>query len=488
MKRLSIISPIAVIFFITLHSCDLFDTTTKRPKGPSVTVIGRVLEADSDIPIPDVVISDGFKTVVTDNFGDFSFETTGGAQYIIMSVPSEYEIPLKDGYPDFYREIDTDVNIFEVDFHLTKLKNGKENSFTLLAVADPQIRTASSVKRLNNETIPDLINEAENHNTVYGVTLGDLVHDTFELFGDLKNAFLYTEIPFFHTIGNHDFDGKDLISTATQKYRSHFGPLDYSFNRGNVHIVVMNNVYNYTVPKDKWGFSKEQLRWLKDDLSHVSKDKMLIMCVHIPVLPSTTMTRKEEFINIISGYKEIHILSGHWHANVNYIDNNFNIYEHVTGAASGLWWSGIVNKCGAPNGYGVYEIEDNKMKSWYYKSTKFNKDTQIRMIAPYTFDESNDNVIANVWNADKDWKVELLENGISVGVMENYKDYSPEVYVWNKEKQKREGSDWYMRTNHLYRMKPNNSNSKLSIKATDKFGNNYYQEVAIRNVSSISQY
>lgn len=488
MKRLSIIYPIAVIFFITLHSCDLFDTTTKRPKGPSVTVIGRVLEADSDIPVPDVVISDGFKTVVTDNFGDFSFETTGGAQYIIMSVPSEYEIPLKDGYPDFYREIDTDVTIFEVDFHLTKLENGKEDNFTLLAVADPQVRKTAHTERLKNETIPDIKEEINSHERIYGTTLGDLIQGPFDLFEGVKDAFVSTEIPFFHTIGNHDFDGTDLINSATSEYRKLFGPLDYSFNRGDVHIVIMNNVFNYTVPRYKWGFSKEQIEWLKSDLKHISKDNMLIVCVHVPVLPSTTMVRKDEFLEILTGYNETHILSGHWHANRNYIDEKRNIYEHLTGAACGTWWSGITNKCGAPNGYGVYEIEGNKMKNWYYKSTFYKKDYQIRMLPPFTFGDSDGYVIANIWNADDYWKIELLEDGVSTGEMTKYSDFAPEIFKLHKEYEIDEGTSWYQKTNHLYKKKPNNPDAKFRIRATDKFGNNYLQNTATKNTGSIQNY
>jgi hypothetical protein len=476
------------VSLITLSRC-IIDIPHPRPDGPSIIIIGKVINDDTGTPVSDAVISDGFSTVLTDTNGEYRLKTYPGASHVFISVPELYEIPMNDGMPQIFQTIDTSKDSVQVNFSLTPLKNGLEKDFTLIAVADPQVRNANHLRRLNNETIPDIKNLVSEHNNVYGLTLGDLASDSLEYFGDIKESFISTNIPFFHTIGNHDFSFNiyDPINAA-EEYISHFGPLNYSFNRGDAHIIILNNVYNYGVPTYNWGFSKEQINWLKSDLSHVPKNKMLIVSVHIPVFPTATMKRKSEFLELLSGFNEVHILSGHWHANQNYLKSDLNIYEHITGAASGMWWSSIVNKCGAPNGYGVYEISGNKMKNWFYKSVNFNKDFQINMLAPYTFGDKDGYVVANVWNADENWKIEMIEDGANRGQMEQFTDFAPEVFAYNKSLNIAESTNWYQKTNHLFRMKPNNPDAEITIKATDHFGNIYKQNLPLMGVNTLRKY
>lgn len=472
-----------LLVIVSFNGC-LVDIPNTRPEGPTTIVYGRVLNNETKAPVSNAVISDGFSTTLSNSQGNYRFETAPGATHVFISVPEQYEIPMNDGMPQIFNRIVFDKDSLQVNFNLKPLVNGIENDFTLIAIGDPQVQNTSNLRRLNNETIPDIISTVEEYDNVYGLTLGDLAFDSLNLFSEVKHSFISTNIPVFHTIGNHDFSAVNYDpGEASKEFVSHFGPLDFSFNRGNVHIVVMNNVFNYGVTSYNWGFSEEQIDWLKSDLKHVPKNKMLIVSVHIPVLNSTTMERKSQFLEAISGYSEVHIMSGHWHANRNIINSELNIYEHITGAASGMWWGSTVNKCGAPNGYAVYEISGNKMKNWYYKSVRRDKDYQINLITPFKFTDKDGYVIANVWNADDDWKIELFEDGVNRGEMERYNDYAPEVYSYNKSLNISESTNWYMKTNHLYRLKPINDKASFSIKATDRFGNEYHQSVPIVNVT-----
>lgn len=486
-KRNSLTLIWATFIVFLLNGC-IIDIPNVRPDGPSPDLYGKVVNSVTGLPIVNAVISDGFSTTITDNKGEYRLKAFPGASHVFISVPEFYEIPMKDGMPQIFELIDSSKDSVRINFSLTPLKNGIEKEFTLFAVADPQVLNSNDLRRLNNETIPDIQKERESHNNVYGVTLGDLAFDKLEVFGDIKKSFISSNIPFFHTIGNHDFSSNIYNPIeASRDYVSHFGPLDYSFNRGNVHIIIMNNVYNYGVSTD-WGFSEEQINWLRSNLKHVSKDKMIVVCVHIPVLPSNSMERKSQFLEALSAYNEVHILSGHWHANRNYIRSDLNIYEHITGAASGLWWSGITNKCGAPNGYGVYEISGNKMKNWYYKSVNFDRDYQISMLSPNTFGDTEGYVIANVWNADENWDIELFEDGINKGKMEQFTGYAPDIFTLNKSKGMNENTGWYFRTNHLFRLKPSNNNANFLIRATDPFGNIYQQTGSIKSIESLKTY
>lgn len=479
---------LSILLFIILCGC-VWDIPEVRPSGPVYYIYGKVLNSTTDSPVANAVISDGFSSTITNNRGEYRFKSFPGASYVFISVPELYEIPMKDGMPRIFEPLDSSQDSIQINFSLTPLKNGIEKEFTLFAVADPQVSQKTNVNRFKNETIPDLIKEREEHDIIYGVTLGDLISNPPEFFSDIKESFSSIDIPFFHTIGNHDFTNNIYEPIeASKDYQSYFGPLDYSFNRGNTHIIVMNNVFNFGVTSYNWGFSEEQISWLKADLQYVPKEKMVIVCVHIPVLRNTTIERKSMFLQTLSPYHEVHILSGHSHENRNIIHPELNVYEHVTGAASGLWWSGIVNKCGTPNGYGVYEISGNTMKNWYYKPVNFDKNHQIRMLLPHTFGDTEGYVIANVWNADKNWKIELLEDEVNKGEMEQFTDYAPEIYALNKSRNVSESSDSYRKTDHLYRRKPDNPNATFSIKATDQFGNTYYQTTAASSINVLTKY
>lgn len=471
-----------------LSSC-FVDIPSTRPEGPSLIIYGKVTNSISGVPISEAVISDGFNTTKTDKHGEYRFKSFPGASHVFISVPELYEIPLNNGMPQIFQQIDTSKDSVKINFLLTPLKNGIEKDFTLIAVADPQVRNSNHLKRLNNETILDIKKESDNYKNVYGLTLGDIAFDSLAILVEIKQSFISTNIPFFHTIGNHDFSNVFYDpAVGSEEFVSNFGPLDYSFNRGEAHIIVMNNVFNYGVTSHNWGFSEEQIKWLESDLKHVPKDKMLIVSVHIPVLPSTTMERKDQFLETLSLYNEVHILSGHWHANRNIINTNLNVYEHITGAASGMWWGRVVNSCGTPSGYGVYEISGSKMKNWYYKSVNHDKNHQIRLLEPNSFGDKEGYVIANVWNADANWKIELFEDEINLGQMEQFTDYAPEVFALNKAQNISENTSSYQKTNHLFRLKPNKLDATFMIKATDQFGNIYQQSVPHESIETLVKY
>lgn len=488
MKRLS---HFYFILFLLLQTSCLTDVV-KIEYGS--VVYGKVTNMENGQPVKDVVVSDGYFTSVTDINGFYSFRANAEARHIFYSVPSEYEIPLNEGYPNFFKRINTRLDSIETNFELVKLPNGIEDKFTLLFVADPQVSNDRALKRHIAETIPDITDEFKNKENVYGITLGDIVSDTPEYMDHMKRSFISTGIPFFNTIGNHDFmEEIDNPIASMEAFENHFGPVNYSFNRGNAHIVVMSNMIYRGSRRYDLGFTREQIEWLKSNLKHVTKDKMLIICIHVPLHSDKRFSPRQEFFDIINLYNEVHIMSGHNHQNAKYLHDEYGVLEHTIGASSGLWWVGTVNKCGAPNGYSVFEIEKNKMINWYYKPTNYSNEFQIKMYAPYTFNDTEGYVVANVWNADHSWKVELFENGENRGMMERYTDYDPGTYSYLKSTGRVEpgnvnANPWYVRTNHLYRIKPLDSNADVLIRATDNFGNVYIQGQFVKNVDLFKNY
>ncbi len=75
---------------------------------------------------------------------------------------------------------------------------------------------------------------------------------------------------------------------------------------------------------------------------------------------------------------QAHLLTGHTHYNENRMEDG--VYEHIHAAVCSAWWTGPVCEDGTPGGYGVYEIDGNKV-SWYYKSVGYAKDFQMKSMA-----------------------------------------------------------------------------------------------------------
>ena len=84
-------------------------------------------------------------------------------------------------------------------------------------------------------------------------------------------------------MGNHDQDYKgtdDSVSDVT--FKAHYGPTYYSFNRGKVHYVVLDDVRYLGKERQYDGYIPEhQLEWLKKDLAFVPKDHLVFVCINI---------------------------------------------------------------------------------------------------------------------------------------------------------------------------------------------------------------
>ncbi|MCS2517767.1 calcineurin-like phosphoesterase C-terminal domain-containing protein [Bacteroides thetaiotaomicron] len=74
---------------------------------------------------------------------------------------------------------------------------------------------------------------------------------------------------------------------------------------------------------------------------------------------------------------------------------------------------------------------------WYYKSAGHPKDYQFRSSAAGTSKEFPKDIIANLWNWDKNWKVEWLENGKVMGTMTQYTGVDPYAHQVCTDKKKK---------------------------------------------------
>ncbi len=498
------------------------------------TKISGTVRDDSGKPVAGVVVSDGFSCVESDAAGCYTLDVAPDAYHIFYSVPASYKVNVKDGHPDFYSVFDRSVGKY--DFTLTPLAGGVESKFKLICVADPQSQCEFHLKRLQRESIPDIRAYVDAQSLpCYGVTLGDLVYtegkyNAVPLMPKVREALSSenTHLLFFQTMGNHDCacppietgeEGRELNLTYQREFEKVFGPVNYSWNRGDAHIVSMKNIEYLSAKKAhpyRPAFSKEQFEWLCQDLKYVPRNKMVILCVHIGMYERQN-PYLEEVRALLAEFKESHLMVGHTHFMNNKI-NKKGTYEHVHAALSGAYWWSCTNGDGVPNGYTIYDVDGAHISNWQYKGVGHDIDYQIRMYRgdaefggeyeTFKYPYSHDTILANVFMADENWKVQLFENGVLTGDMERIpvsKDSVPEVGTsrdwWavgyhlgvigrsygkvktGKSKMNGGGRKGYLtQCNHLYRLQLKNPKAKkIKVVATDTNGNVYTQTRFTKN-------
>lgn len=437
--------------------------------------------SDGQKGIPNVVISDGFTTTVTNGEGVYQMRRNDNAKFVFISVPAEYKIPVNGSIPAHYRRIDKDMGIFYANFQLEK--GQVENNFTLVAMADTQPSKDWELKRFRTETVKDIntfVATYPKSKSFVGIGLGDLTWDAPELYPGFVDAL--NEIPFaiLPVIGNHDHDNKvkknDRLSS--HNYEKYFGPTYYSYNKGQCHFVVLDDIL-YDGRKDyKIGLTEEQLNWLKEDLSYVSKDKLIVVGVHAPTkYHNRLLTNSNDLYKLLAGYKTI-IMSGHTH-NAAYTEIDENITEYTLNAVFGSGWVGDINPRGGPNGYGVFEFEGNKLVNQFFKGTGFPSSYQMKLYRSGVSVDNVKGVVANIWNWNKYWTVEVYENGKLRGNMEKYTGYDPDAYDYmlGPDKPKHRPKTEPAKSSNLFHYEPKSKKAIVTVVAKDEFGNSYTEQI-----------
>jgi hypothetical protein len=457
----------------------------------NLTIKGQVTGNRS--PIAGVAVTDGVNVTVTDKKGYYELVSNNTTEFVYISVPSGYSIPHEKGIAKFYKPV-TRKGSFSADFNLEKLdKDDTKHNFVVWA--DPQMISAKDAEQLKAESAPDLRDLVKSYppgTLFHGIGCGDLVWDHFELYDDYKQAVNMVNIPFYNVIGNHDMD-LDARSDdySAQTFKKQFGPTYYSFNRGRIHYVVLDDVFFIGTAKKYIGYLTEnQLQWLEQDLALIKPGSTVVVSLHIPSNTGNTrrnklkeddlgagLNNREQLYKILKPYN-VHIMSGHTHMNEKWQQDN--MMEHVHGTVCGAWWTGPICSEGTPNGYGVYEVNGSDIK-WYYKSTGKPKEHQLRVYQKGRHKDFPDEVAAKIWNWDHQWKVEWFEDGTAKGPMEQRVSMDPwavELYEGEKLPKKHRFVDPTL-TDHLFYAKPSANAKEVTVKATDRFGNEYMEKLVL---------
>lgn len=516
----------------------IFDVVDIKPTGDN-NVYG-VVHCDGE-GLAGVVVSDGVEVVQTDKKGVYQFKSAKKWGYVFISIPKGYEVSSEGVLPQFHATLTEKADKAERhDFNLVKVNQEKYRVYFLgdMHLAD-RTNDLNQFDNCMKEVKADIMDDDVKS---YVITLGDMTWDLYWYSRKyyfpqyLKSVNYYfknaaKQVQFFHTIGNHDHDMcKDGDFNTVIEYVKDIAPTYYSFNIGDVHYIVLDdilctNVGGEASAKPERAYrsevTDEQLKWLVKDLSYVSQTTPVIVTSHAPVYAKETKKNVNDYylnnsatlVSKFKGYK-VDFVTGHTHVLYN-VDKKssegIGIYEHNAGAVcASWWWSGYltpgIHICtdGAPGGYSVWDITGTD-KKWRYKGTGRDENEQFRTYdlnnvwftvekdAPkvpaalksdfekYTDaypKNSKNEVLINIWNWNPKWQIEIKENGKTL-TSTRVKGYDP-LHIaaltakrFNNSAIKEVPAFTTTVNYHMFKVKASSPTSTIDIKVTDEFGNVY---------------
>lgn len=431
-----------------------------------------------DTPLKGVVVTDGYSVTTTNAQGIYYIARHTDAQFVIMSVPGNYEANITNNIPGYFKRLKKGGSAVERhDFTLRKFDNERHVVITPTDLHLSNRFDKQDIVWFREEFVKDMDALVEEYKAkgikTYMMPLGDLTSDAhwyldgYDLTHYMKEI-ITLKAPVFNCMGNHDNDVHlEGDWAGEQTYKDIVGPTYYSFNLGSMHYIVLDNSIWINPPGSQSQIeprvADNQIEWLKKDLQHVDKTKPLYIGMHcqmaaltisgMDLLPSPHLGEWKKLFDCFAGFSEVHFLTGHTHIqyNVDYSNQGYpNIHEHNAGAVSGVWYwpqyasgKGICND-GAPCGYNVLDVDGTDV--WrYYKSHGYPASKQFRTYDRnqihitadkympkdmasatksvfeatvgdfYTASSSNE-VLINVWNFGRGWSIEVKEYGQSLPV------------------------------------------------------------------------
>lgn len=467
----------------TIFRGDVFRPLAGSRRSHPVRVTGRITAGGRGLA--KVALSDGRSVVPTDRDGRFALVADGSRPFVSVSVPSGYALPTHPTGTTrcFQRLVPNARGEMAMTLDLTPIPDGDDHH-GFVVLADIQTQNGDDMSWFRRDAVPDVVHTVRGLGgvPVFGVGDGDIMWDHLELYADYEAAVKEIGIPFVQVVGNHDLDmPAQSRASAITTFEQRFGPRYYSFNRGQVHYVVLDDVFYYG--GGYLGYvDDDQLAWLAADLALVERGSPVVVFAHIPLMNAfgdrvgrssigTSVANRDAAYRILGDYQTL-ILTGHIHENET--STTGTIHERNLGAVCGGWWTGPICYDGTPMGYGVYEAKGREIKG-RYQATGHGADHQMRLYRTGADPKAPDEFVANVWSYEPGWKVVWYEEGEPRGSMARRVGFDPlsiQLHLGDKLPVNRPFVD-PVPTGHLFYAKASEGAREIRVEATDRFGRTF---------------
>lgn len=406
--------------------------------------------------IAGVRVSDGRVVIKTDSKGRYKLNIEGDAIIFVIkpkgwmtpvsddNIPRFYYIHKPKGSPKMeYKGTDpTGPLPGSIDFPLYRYK--EPNRFDAIFFGDTQTYNQKEIDYLAHDIVEELVGT----NARLGVTLGDITGDNPSLHPVLMNRVGLIGIPWYNVIGNHDrnYDAPS-DEYADDAFERTFGPSYYSYDYGSVHFIALDDPYTVEGNHYEGRLGAKQLIFIKNDLSMVPKDQLIVLMMHIPIFE---LRDRDELYKILEQYPNVLAVAAHYHTQVQYFLTEKDdwhgpnpLHLLINATACGSFWCGLTDEVGlpnttmcdgAPNGYSIITFDGNKY-SVRFKAARWPADYQMNIYAPdevKATDAAKTQVFVNIFAGTERSKVEMRlgEDGPWIPMVKT--EGSDPVYVLNK--------------------------------------------------------
>jgi len=208
----------------------------------------------------------------------------------------------------------------------------------------------------------------------FGAVLGDVVFDDLSMFEPLTESLRRVGVPWWMVTGNHD-NNYDAASDdgADETFIRHFGPVNYSFDWGPAHFLVLDDVEVFWKEEDgkrkanyRARLDEQAMAYARADLAAVPEDAFVVVLIHIPL---TSVSNRAELLGLLSRFPHTLSISGHTHStfqrDLGDADGWTRAEPHrhiVNVTACGGWWTGQPDERGIPHA----TMTDGAPKGWAY--------------------------------------------------------------------------------------------------------------------------
>jgi len=474
-----------------------------------------------DPGVEGICVSNGREVVKTDRNGKWRLPVDEDTILFVIKpsgwsvpvdanqLPRYYYIHKPNGSPKYRYEgvAPTGPLPTSIDFPLRPQR--EPNKFRMVLFGDPQPRNQAEIDYMAHDVIEQVVRDAAAMDAKFGLSLGDEMFDILSLFESLNRTIGTIGLPWYNTVGNHDmnYDAPD-DATSTETFQRVFGPTYYSFNYGPVHFIVLDDVIWHGAQTLGYHgeIAQRQLDFVKNDLAHVPKDRLVVIAMHIPIVD---VTNREALYRLIEDRPHTLSFSAHTHVQAHhFLDaadgwRGKTPHHHLNHATvCGSWWGGALDERGiphatmsdgAPNGYSIVEFDGTKYKVTFRAASRPEWD-QMNVYLPEQVaaaETGSADVVVNVFAGSERSVVEMRVGNGRWTRMENFEGQDP-LYLKMKELETSTKPPTGRNlpnpsnTRHLWRAKlPTGLGAgthAVEVRTTDMFGQTYTDRRIVRVV------
>ena len=308
---------------------------------------------------------------------------------------------------------------------------GGRGSFDVLVFGDPQPQTMVDVDYYSRDIVEPLVGK---RHAKLGISLGDIASDNPALYPAIKAVDAELGIPWLYVPGNHDVDADSTNdSDSLRSFHRAFGEDTFVRRTKLANFIGLDDVIAMPGQKPAYigGFRADQFAFLEETLPTLSKDRLLVIAVHIPLFEDAGRDTfrdadRERLFALLQEFTHVLLLSAHSHAQRHVFHGAGDgwhgaepLHEYNVGAACGAYWSGVKDAAGipdatmadgAPNGYAMLTVKPGGDYALAWHNARDAADAQIGLHAPKVLRRGAYpawGVYANVYMGDDDTRVEF---------------------------------------------------------------------------------